>query len=102
MFRKFVLKPLTLHDPELEFEWDIDSGIVRGRDAEKVREIVTEANRAGTVTGHPYPTVFPVTDPLRNASEFALVLGQYWKLPEDLARAYPKPPVDNAPEGAVY
>jgi hypothetical protein len=102
MFRKYRLKPQTVHDTELEFEWDSDSGVVRGRDAARVAELVADANRVGTIVGHPYPTVFEVSDPLRNPDELALVLGQYWQLPEDLARNYPKAPADEVPEGAVY
>lgn len=94
MFRKFVLQPAVWHQQPLEFEWDAESGEVRGRDADKVRNMAVSAQKEGCMIGHPYPTTYDITDPLRKASEMAALLGQEWTLPDELIREYPAPDVD--------
>ena len=102
MFRKLNLQPLTAHEGTLEFEWDPEGGTVRGRDAQRVQQLVDKANRLGSIVGHPYPTPFDITDPLRRAGKFAVVLRQYWRLDDEFAAAYPVAPENEAPAGAVY
>ncbi len=101
MFREFRLKPIVPPDGELQFEWDPEAGAFRGRDAARVQALVDEASRIGSITGHPQPTVYEITDPANNASELAVVLGQFWILDDLLAEAYPES-VDDAPEGALH
>lgn len=48
---------LTVQNGPIEFEWDADSGALRGRDAAQVRAMSVEAAAQGTMTGDPYPTV---------------------------------------------
>ncbi len=101
MFRKYHLKPLTVHETDLEFEWDPESGAVRGRDAARVLELAAEGKTRGDITGDPYPTVHLIRDPLKSEAEMAVVLGRCWHLPETLQAAYPPPPAADLPEGAV-
>jgi hypothetical protein len=89
MFRKFNLKATVWHKQDLEFEWDPESRAVRGRDAQLVKEVVLDAVKEGSIVSHPYPTSYEIKNPLKNLSEMALVLGQFWKLPEELAKSLP-------------
>jgi hypothetical protein len=90
MYRKFTLQPQTPHDVELVFEWDPDSGDLRGAGAEIVRNMCQRALQIGHVNGHPYPTPFDIADPLRNSAEMAVILGQHWQLDEWLQQEYPQ------------
>ena len=90
MFRSYRLQPTTVHNKPIAFEWDAQSGELRGDDAALVAKLAHEAKAAGELVGHPYPTSFPIADPLHLPSELAVVLGNYWKLPPDLADAYPQ------------
>jgi hypothetical protein len=89
MFRSVRLEPLTTHERPLVFEWDTDSGSVRGRDAARVRALAEDAARARTILGHPYPTPYELADPLRRPAELAVVLGNDWRLDDFLQAAYP-------------
>ncbi len=89
MFRSYSLQPVTAHDGPLDFEWDPETGELRGRNAALVASICRQAIKEGWVTGHPYPTEHVITDPQRHPSEMAVVLGQYWQLEGDLKAAYP-------------
>jgi hypothetical protein len=89
MFRSYTLQPAVWHQQPLEFEWDADSGEVKGAGAEKLLAMVAAAIKDGYVVGDPYPTSYSITDPLHNLGEMAAILGNDWKLPDDLAAAYP-------------
>lgn len=91
MFRCYVLQPITVHDQPLIFEWDPETGELRGEGATIVNKMCDEAVRSDCVLGHPYPTVFEVSDPLHRVTEMAVVIGQYWRLEGDLLKAYPWP-----------
>lgn len=95
MYRKFILQPQTSHDVELAFEWDSESGDLRGAGAEIVRNMCERALQIGHVNGHPYPTPFSIEDPLRRPAEMAVLLGQFWQLDAELRQEYPK--VDRDP-----
>lgn len=100
MFRSYRLNPQTEHEDELAFDWDPESGDLRGSGAEAVRKLCERAVQIGHVNGHPYPTPFDITDPLHRPAEMAVVLGQFWVLDTDLQAAYPQlPPSDDAEEG---
>jgi hypothetical protein len=101
MFHKYTLQPLTVHDGPLEFEWDADSGELRGRDADQVRAMAAEAARMGTQVGHPMPTTHDTSDPLHNPAHMAVVLGHFWQVSGDLADAYPLIEYEDLP-GVVY
>lgn len=88
MFRSFILQPATAHDAPLEFEWNPNTGELRGPSAELVAGLCRQAMREGWVTGHPYPTEYAITDPFRNPEEMAVVLGQYWVLDKTIGSLY--------------
>lgn len=77
-----------ISDP-LEFAWDDETGEVTGRDAARVKAMADDALRNGTIGCKPIPSCIDATDPLRNRTEFAALLGDLWKLPSDLDAAYP-------------
>lgn len=102
MFRKFKLNLISPHcGLTLEFEWDAEAGVFSGPDAPEVERMIARALGEGMVLGHPYPTPYEITDPAHKAADLAVVLGQFWKLPRELARAYPKPPPDDTPPGGL-
>lgn len=90
MFRELHLERSNprISDP-LDFSWDDETGEVRGRDADRVKAMAEEALRYGTISCHPIPSCIDATDPLRNRTEFAALLGYAWNLPPDLVAAYP-------------
>lgn len=86
----------------LEFEWDPETGELAGRDADEVRRYAEEAKRQGYWTGHPRSTPYRIEDPLRRPAEMAVILGNAWRLPPELAAVYPRPPQGNElPPGAI-
>lgn len=89
MFHKYTLQPAAWHQKPIDFEWDAVSGEIKGPDADTVLELVTAAIKEGSVIGHPYPTSFDIADPLHTISEIAVILGNSWRLSDDLASAYP-------------
>ena len=89
MFRKYLLEPFDRRDRPLEFAWDQETGSLRGKDAERVHEMTQNALATGSIVSHPFPTSYDIRDPLHNISEMAVLLGQFWRLPEDLAAAHP-------------
>ena len=89
MFRSYKLQPLRGEGDSLVFEWDPDTGGIRGSGAPYVRQLAQLPLLDGVALGHPYPTPYPITDPLRKPAELAVILGNAWHLPDDLARAYP-------------
>lgn len=97
MYHHYTLKSSVWHQNTLEFEWDIELGLVRGKDADRVRQLCEEAVKAGVMVGHPYPTGHGIKDPLKRISEMAVVLGQYWILSDDLSAAYPTRQLDELP-----
>lgn len=101
MYRSYRLKATSKHyGTDLEFEWDAEAGTFRGRDALKIEGMIADALKEGSVCSHPHPTVYEMTDPARKPAELAVLLGQFWQLPDDLARAYPRRR-DRTPPGAV-
>lgn len=97
MYRKLNLKSMVWHKPDLELEWDPATGGLRGRDAPSVRALIGMAMQAGEVVTHPMPTSYDIHDPLHEPRDMALVLGQYWELPPDLAAALPAADNDETP-----
>jgi len=90
MFRSYHLLPISKQESPISFEWNSKTGGVRGPSAALVIDMARKASRAGEVVGHPYPTPHIITDPLRTPSEMAVVLGNKWHLPPDLAAVYPE------------
>lgn len=67
----------------LQFAWDPAAGVLSGRDAAFVLLAVQDALRDGTVTSHPWPTVYQVRDPLHSLPELAAVVSQFCALNEE-------------------
>lgn len=102
MRRSVTLQPLNGLGPALEFEWDPATGALGGRNAGEVRALAADGKTAGYWLGHPHPTPYVISDPLRRPGELAVLLGNIWQLDPELAQAYPEPPIDNEiPPGAI-
>lgn len=95
MFRSYKLIPAVWHKEALEFEWDQERGELRGKSADQIQTLIASAINSGDAIGHPYPTSFPISNPLHNIGEMAVILGTYWKLSPDLLEAYPEIPEDD-------
>ncbi len=67
----------------LQFTWDPDTGVLSGRDAAFVLLAVQDALRDGTVTSHPWPTVYQVRNPLHSLPELAAIVSQFCLLNEE-------------------
>jgi hypothetical protein len=102
MYKKYKLESAMPGDPPLHFEWDIETGDIRGPGAPLVQREVSRALAQGNVAGMPFPTVFAIGDPLHNLSEMAAILGNFWLLDGELKAAYPRAgDVDDAPGSAL-
>jgi len=86
----FQLVPLCSADIQLDFDIDLETGDVGGRDAARVVGLCEAAMKDGFVVGHPYPTSYDIMNPFIKIQELAVVLGQYWRLDGELIDAYPK------------
>ena len=95
MFRSYHLQPIRKQGSPITFDWNPTTGGVRGPSAALVIQLANQARMAGEVVGHPYPTPHIITDPLRDHSDLAVVLGNDWILTPDLAEAYPQPETDD-------
>lgn len=89
MFGSYTLQPATAHDAPLEFEWNPETGELRGKSEDIVAGMCRQAVRAGWITSHPYPTEYAIADPLHKPEEMAVVLGQYWRLEGLLQERHP-------------
>jgi len=67
----------------LQFTWDSATGVLSGRDAAFVLLAVQDALRDGTVTSHPWPTVYQIRDPLHSQPELAAVISQFCRLSDE-------------------
>lgn len=86
----------------LQFAWDPAAGVLSGRDAAFVLLAVQDALRDGTVTSHPWPTVYQVRDPLHTLPEMAAVVSQFCMLNEEWQSALSSiAPPDNGIEPAA-
>lgn len=94
MNRDFNLTPHGA-GKSLVFSWDDETGVVTGPDADYVVSTAQFAKERGSITSHPWPSTYYVTDPLHSLSDMAAVLGRSWHLTEELARHHPAPPGDS-------
>ena len=99
--KRYTLKPMNGIGAALEFAWDPETGDVRGPDADYIRSLAADGIQNGVAMGYPFPTPYAIRDPLRTPGELAVLLGNLWLLPEELAAAYPEPPppADDIPGG---
>jgi len=75
--------------PGLQFDWDPDTGTLSGRDAVFMQLAISHAVAEGSVTSHPWPTRYPVHDPLHRPADMALVLSQFCQLDGEWAQVFP-------------
>jgi len=85
-----------------ELDWDPETGNLSGPQAEMIRSVAQEAQAAGIISIDPAPASFSITDPLKNRSEMAALLGNFWKLPPELADDYPVVENPILPDEGVY
>jgi hypothetical protein len=95
MYRRYTLKAIAWHKPDIDIEVDIDAGQIMGDGADLVKDLAAAAIKDREITGHPFPTTFTIKDPLRNLGELTVLLGQYWQLSPELQAAYPVIPDDD-------
>lgn len=85
MYRDLKLPAAAPHVGPLDFSWDQDAGKLAGRDRQKVQQLVDATVKEGSVTSHPLPTTYAITDPLHDPAQMAAILAQYWLIPADMA-----------------
>jgi hypothetical protein len=73
-----------IYDP-LVFDWDDETGEISGQDA----TYVLECFDIKTISAHPMPCAWDLTSP-KNRTDIAAIVGECWRLPPELADAYPK------------
>lgn len=82
--------PTLRNTPALSVSWDEDDGTLDGRDAERARDIVADAERMGFVAIDPPPCSHQLSDaPLRSRADMAAIFGRSYILPTLLADAMP-------------
>jgi hypothetical protein len=91
MYRKLKLDPLDSRDNPIEFEWDIEAGLLRGPDAQVIQNMAADAKSVCVIVGDPYPTSYEITDPLKKQGELAAILSVYYHLPDDLLASIKRP-----------
>lgn len=95
MIHDLYLEPLGAGRP-VRVVWDDVTGDLSGDGNKLVLLLIDEALHAGEVVSHPYPTVYPVTDPLHSLPDMAVVLSSHWRLPPEMAEHMPDPPEDES------
>ena len=67
--------------------WDSATGELSGELAAEMEERLSGAEQDGSVTSHPYPTEYKLTDPRHDPGQFAVVLGCAFAIPQSLRAA---------------
>jgi hypothetical protein len=87
MFKHYECKPIVWHQKPLVFDWDIDTGKIKGADAEKINQMAD----GGGIIAHPIPWSWEFSkEPLKNKTDMAAIIGYEHQLPDDLIDFYPK------------
>lgn len=85
----------------LPVAWDATAGSLDGPGADRLRALLASIARDGYVIGQPYPTTYPITDPLHRPAEMALVLlAEGLPVPDALAALVSLGPAD-VPDDAI-
>lgn len=85
----YELEPVVWHETPLVFDWDAETGDLSGLDARRVLERAQPGEWVGC---HPRPFAHRLgPEPLRSREDMAAILGEWWRLPADLAPFYPRP-----------
>ncbi|GAB4396373.1 MAG: hypothetical protein OHK0048_00860 [Rhodoferax sp.] len=95
MLHHFNLTPTVWHAKSWVFSWDDEAGTVSGPDAAIIEEIASW----GGISAHPYPYAHQFSsEPLKNKTDMAAIIGWEHELPPDLQGFYPRPPDNELPE----
>lgn len=96
MKKHYELQPTVWHAKPWVFDWDEESGVVSGKDA---HEIIANAELGGAAC-HPCPMWSHEfsSEPLKNKTDMAAIIGWEHRLPDDLAPFYPKLEDDGFPD----
>lgn len=87
MIKHYECKPIVWHQKPFIFDWDIDTGDIKGADADEIKRIA----EGGGITAHPIPWSWEFSnEPLKNKTDMAAIIGYEHQLPDDLIDFYPK------------
>lgn len=91
MTHDLLLLPLEgVRFPALSVRWDESAGTFTGRDAERARYMVHEADRMRFVPIPPHPSSHELSpEPARSRTDLAAIFGRWYVLPSLLADAMP-------------
>lgn len=99
----FVCSPFSWADhlSVLDFFWNEETGEVSGKSAEAVRRW---AELGGTyVATHPEPSSHQLSsEPLKNRTDMAALIGYWYELPEELKGYYPMIEDEEAMDDASF
>lgn len=88
MKRTLSLVPLR-NAPALLFEFDDITGVLAGRDASLVAEIIAAVERARFVAIEPHPSSYLLGPAPRSLTDLAAIFGQWYVLPNWLEPSRP-------------
>ena len=100
MKKHYELQPNSLapYAKPLVFDWDEQTGEVSGPSAQWIKSLAA----SGSTDAHPAPGGWTFSsDPLKNKTDMAAILGYEHQLPKELAAFYPRPEDDDAPETSL-
>ena len=87
MIKHYECKPIVWHQKPFIFDWDSDTGDIKGDDADEIKRIA----EGGGITAHPIPWYWEFSnEPLKNKTDMAAIIGYEHQLPDDLIDFYPK------------
>lgn len=87
MIKHYECKPIVWHQKPFIFDWDSDTGDIKGDDADEIKRIA----EGGGITAHPIPWSWEFSnEPLKNKTDMAAIIGYEHQLPDDLIDFYPK------------
>lgn len=87
--------------PPLPVRWDATTGTLDGPGANRLRVLLASIARDGYVIGPPYPTTYPIADPLHRPAEMARVLAAEGLSLPDALTALLSTAADDMPPDAV-
>lgn len=86
--KHYELAPSIWHEAPLVFDWDVETGVVAGRDAARILEMASWP----VVNAHPVPWTWALSaEPTKSLTDMAAILGWSHQLPDDLQAHYPQP-----------
>lgn len=101
MIRSVYFEPLG-SGSALNFIWDDVAGTLTGQSAELMFDLIEQAKKTGCVTGDPWPTSYPIKNPLHSLAEMAAIVSSWHvRLPDEWSEAlqsiapYPEDPIED-------